>query len=60
MKYLFSNSQKNRFFGGCRRKQIFFIDKDYTIEIKVGSPNPQAGSQNDKHLLYDNYYVKQG
>lgn len=52
--------KKNRVFEVLEENKDFSIYKDYTIEIKVGSPNPQAGSQNDKYLLHDDYYVKQG
>lgn len=60
-KNIFSSiHKKNRVFEVIEENKDFSIYKDYTIEIKVGSPNPQAGSQNDKYLLHDDYYVKQG
>ncbi len=52
--------EKNRVFEVLEENKDFSIYKDYRIEIKVGSPNPQAGSQNDKYLLRYDYYVKQG
>ena len=38
----------------------FEIYKDYSIDIKEGSPNPQLGRANDKYIMRDNYYVKKG
>lgn len=40
--------------------QDYAVYKDYYIEIKEGNPNPMLVQTNDKFLLRDSYYVKNG
>ncbi len=52
--------QKSRVFEVLVENKDFSIYKDYRIEIKEGSPNPQRGAPNDKFLLRYDYYIVQG
>ncbi len=52
--------QRNRVFEIITDNKDFSIYKNYRIEIKEGSPNPQVGSPNDKYQLRYDYYVKKG
>lgn len=49
-----------RIFEVIAASKDFEIYKDYSIDIREGSPNPQLARSNDKYLIKDSYYLKKG
>ncbi|MFC4632886.1 hypothetical protein ACFO3O_03150 [Dokdonia ponticola] len=49
-----------RIFEVIAASKDFEIYKNYSIDIKEGSPNPQLARANDKYIIKDSYYLKKG